>query len=145
MRCFIVDTDASFLYVLAMKTANRQTQSRESNWLWHDNRIIIIHPQIFYQNRFMNMSNICPSNKWVALSEVENIPYAFILPLEAHTSFGWIVKMPRQCFREESIYLCYEEKPLLHKSYFQELSIALIECNSDKLYHLHLIPNRLCY
>jgi hypothetical protein len=61
-RCSGTCCVATFL--LPGKASNTHNNRRESNWLWHENRIIIIHfsPPL-YQNRFMNMSNICASNK----------------------------------------------------------------------------------
>lgn len=128
---------------------NRQLQSRESNWLWHENRIIIIHP--LYQNRFMNMSNICPSNKWNGNTTSPKVRatllYAFIL----HRIVGINSENSNneRDFRVENQFI-YKHRNCcrryaIHKSYFQELSIALIECNKARMYHLRLIPNRLCY
>lgn len=81
--------------------------------------------------------------------EVKKIFYAFILhhmrkgELE-RDSIIKIWKIPTEFSLRINLLSKYRGK-MLHKSYFQEFLIALIECNMDRMYYLHLIPNRLCY
>lgn len=65
-----------------------------------------------YQNRFMNMSNICPSNKWARPPRSQN--ETLCIYLTCGCEWEWNIKMRRINLSANA-----EWRRMLHKSYFK--------------------------